>query len=76
LRKLEDLVESSSSSSTKPAPWGKTLFQTTQAGTTEFQCLPRQDIQPPNLMLETRQIYVSRQIQESKTYSSHDEEDA
>jgi hypothetical protein len=65
LRKLEDLVESTNGQLIKPAPWDlPTLQQQTATGTTSFTPLARTNIQPLALQIETRQIYVSREIQE------------
>jgi hypothetical protein len=75
LRRLEDLVESSDLSNfSKPAPWSiKTLYQRTSPatpnqqgieGTVPFTPIPRQDIAPITLLLETTQVYVQRHIQD------------
>ena len=66
LRKLEDLVEASDGRA-KPTPWGQTGWIQTlnqQGQTTTFNTLPREAIQPPNLFLETTQIYVTGEIQD------------
>lgn len=64
LRKLEDLVEDTSGS-VKPAPWGKNFVQTLSNTTqTPFTTLPREQIGPLLLQLETTQVYVTREIQE------------
>ena len=59
LRKLEDLVEASDGQ-VKPKPWGQTFqIKTSRLGSfTQFQTLERQNIPTPNIVLETRHIYV------------------
>ena len=68
LRKLEDLVESSDSQM-KPRPWGRTDFQQqlapSPAPATPFNTIPRELIPPLKLQLETRQVYVTREMQDS-----------
>jgi hypothetical protein len=63
LRKLEDLVEDSIGS-VKPKPWGKVFTQNTSSGSTSFTTLDRTAINPLLLQLETRQVYVTREIQD------------
>lgn len=59
LRKLEDLVETSNGSP-KPQPWTTTFKIKTSANGdfSEFKGLERQNIAAPNIMLETRHVYV------------------
>ena len=60
LRKLEDLVEASDGRS-KPQPWGASgwRIQSSASGpVTTFSTLPIQDIQAPQILLETRHIYT------------------
>jgi hypothetical protein len=64
MRKLEDLVEDSAGN-VKPVPWGKSFIQSLQDNSTNtFNTLPREQIGPLLLQLETTQVYVSREIQE------------
>ena len=65
IRKLEDLVEASDGRM-KPQPWGR-IFQQTSAPNTPanpFNTLVRSDIAPLNLQLETRQVYIPRELQD------------
>jgi hypothetical protein len=67
LRRLEDLVEASDlPAGTKPQPWGRTFQQITSANATPitFTTLPRESILPPELFLETTQVYLPREYQE------------
>jgi hypothetical protein len=66
LRRLEDLVESTQAQSqSKPAPWSlSALQQQTAIGVTSFQPIPRSSIPPLTLLLETRQVYVPRDLQD------------
>jgi len=65
LRKVEDLIESSDGRH-KPFPWGQTfqqqLSQTSQPA--QFKALVKTAVLPINLQLETRQIYVERDMQQ------------
>jgi len=66
LRRLEDLVECSSVSSTKPTPWNRTDFQiqTYSGGPfTQFSTLDRYSMGQPSIYLETRHIYVDPDTQ-------------
>ena len=60
LRKLEELVEASNGKA-KPAPWGTSgwLLRSSASGPeTTFSTLPIQEIQAPQILLETRHIYT------------------
>ena len=62
MRKLEDLVEDSSGS-VKPTPWGKTFVQSLRDGSTvSFNTLPREQIGPLLLQLETTQVYLDANL--------------
>jgi hypothetical protein len=66
LRRLEDLVEASDGRQ-KPAPWGRNDFQQTLTANGQpqtFSTLARNQIQPLLLQLETRQVYVNREMQD------------
>lgn len=65
LRRLEDLVESSGTA-IKPQPWGRTFQQVTAPYGTPapFNTLARESIQPPEIMLETTQVYLPREYQD------------
>jgi hypothetical protein len=65
LRRLEDLVECSDSR-LKPQPWASSFQQITQpyGQPIPFNTLPRESIQPPQISLETTQVYVPREYQE------------
>jgi hypothetical protein len=69
LRKLEELVECSQplSQCEKPVPWGKTFQQVSSSNGTpqHFNTLPRENIPPILLQLETQQIYTTKEIQEA-----------
>ena len=64
LRKLEDLVEASDRRE-KPSPWNTQMTIKTSANTqgTPFNTIPREKIQPLELKLETRQVYVDHEMQ-------------
>lgn len=64
IRRLEDLVESSSQAA-KPAPWSRTDFKITSANghQTSFQTLAREQIAKPLITLETTQRYVRQDLQ-------------
>ena len=64
LRKLEDLVESSDGQ-VKPTPWDLPTLQqrTSPTSVVSFVPIARSDILPLTLRLETRQIYVPRELQ-------------
>ena len=65
LRRLEDLVESSDSSTTQKAfPWDKTMIQQMQQSSLTFQTLARSAMGPLTIQLETTQIYVEKDIQQ------------
>ncbi len=71
LRRLEDLVEASDGRA-KPQPWGRSDFQQTLGVGQEpvpFATLPRQNIPPLTLQLETKQIYVDRTHQDELAYA-------
>jgi len=73
LRKLEDLVESSDITNIgKPAPWGKTGFiqKTSATNSISFNTLQRTSMSPLELFLETKQVYVSAEIQKELMKSS------
>ena len=67
LRKLEDLVECSNSTITKPNlyPWDRSDFNVTNKNNivTNFSTLPRYQMGIPNIYLETRHIYVDPDTQ-------------
>ena len=66
LRKVEDLVEASDGRE-KPVPWGRQDMQqvTTNGGTaTRFSTIPREQLGPLLLQLETNQVYLPREHQE------------
>jgi hypothetical protein len=69
LRKLEDLVECSNSTITKPNlyPWNRSDFvHTSQSGTTtQFSTLDRYQMSMLNIYLETRHIYVDPDTQKA-----------
>ncbi len=70
LRRLEDLVEASDGRP-KPTPWGRSDFQQTlgpNQAPVPFATIPRQDIPPLTLQLETKQIYVDRESQDEIRY--------
>jgi hypothetical protein len=62
LRKLEDLIEASDKRQ-KPTPWS-TVFtiQRSATASAQFTSRPRENIQPLELQLETRQIYVENDL--------------
>lgn len=67
LRRLEDLVEASGLPvGVKPQPWGRTFQQVTApyGQPISFNTLTRESIQPPDIRLETTQIYLPREYQE------------
>jgi hypothetical protein len=66
LRKLEDLVESSDGRH-KPTPWGRQDFQqgfSKNGAPTTFATIPREQIGPLLLQLETNQVYLPREHQD------------
>lgn len=65
LRKLEDLVEASDGRA-KPQPWEKIFQQVSSKGANPvpFTTLTRSEIAPPEIRLETRQIYLPREYQD------------
>lgn len=64
IRRLEDLVESSSQA-VKPAPWSRSDFKITDISgiQTPFQPLTREQIAKPLVTLETTQRYVRQDLQ-------------
>lgn len=63
IRRLEDLVESSSGS-VKPKPWGTTFTTTDRGGNqTEFAALTKEQMGKPLITLETTQRYVRSETQ-------------
>jgi len=76
LRKLEDLVECSNSSITKPNlyPWDRSDFTITDknSNVTNFSTLGRYQMSIPNLYLETRHIYVDPDTQKGLVESSQE----
>jgi len=70
LRRLEDLVETSSQAP-KPSPWSQTNMQLTNKNgiVTSFKTLTREEIGKPLIILETTQRYVRQELQdELKNY--------
>lgn len=68
LRKLEDLVECSNSSISKPQlfPWNRSDFTIqTKTSSTVFSTLDRYQMALPNIYLETRHIYVDPDTQKA-----------
>lgn len=65
LRRIEDLVEASDKRQ-KPTPWNipMTIKTGLLSSPTEFTSLPRENIQPLELKLETNQVYVNNEVQE------------
>ena len=66
LRKLEDLVEASDGRA-KPQPWERSDFQqipAKNASPIPFTTLTRSQILPPDIRLETKQVYMLREYQD------------
>jgi hypothetical protein len=64
IRRLEDLVESSSQA-IKPTPWSRSDLKVTDVNNnqTSFQSLTREQIAKPLIILETTQRYVRQDLQ-------------
>ena len=64
IRRLEDLVESSSQA-IKPTPWSRSDLKVTDVNNnqTSFQTLTREQIAKPLIILETTQRYVRQDLQ-------------
>lgn len=66
LRKLEDMVECTQSTSSAPAPWNVSTFtQITQTGSVVAPPLAFDDIGPPILTLRTKQLYLLNEAREA-----------
>ena len=71
LRKLEDLIESTSTitPTIKPSPFGKTFTSTNALGdVSTFTALTRPSVRDPTIYLENRQLYLYKEDAEAIAY--------
>ena len=65
LRKLEDLVETSSATQAKPVPWGLQMQVTSATQTTPFTSLDRSALAPLKVYLETQHTFLNNVSKEA-----------
>jgi hypothetical protein len=65
LRRLEDLIESSSTTQGKPSPWEMQMQATSVTGTSEFTTLSKGFMAPLRIELETQYIFLTNESKDA-----------